>query len=146
FCGDRNAELWDVALQKRADKVLAPGNAGRLITRQEGSREPAAYPKAVTLIPTYFLQGKPGKVYKSDAPGKRFGHAFHQVGLPLNLVDDDQAREFFQYCHGYRQSAAVNGILKIEKGAWLAFGDHPGKRGLAALPRPQECRNRVEGE
>jgi len=66
-----------------------------------------------------------------------------KVGLPLDLVDDDQTGKSFEGLHGNRQSAAVDGIFEIKERAWLAVGDHPGKRRLATLSRPQEGRNRM---
>lgn len=173
FRGDRNPELGDVSFQKGADEVLAPSHAGEIVVGQKGPWEPAAHPKASAVLRTYLQEVEPRQVHKSDAPCKRFRHAFDQlggsgaqqkvagwvlgaicqnpqqfkqVGPPLHFVDNYQPGKLLQRPHGRRQTTDVNRVFEIKVGTWLTLCDHSRQRSLTALPRALKGYDRVDAE
>ena len=125
------------------------------------------------MLRTHFPEVESGEVYESDSAGERFRYPFdqmgrggtqkkepgrvlwpihqnpeqcEQVGTALDFIDNDQPREFLQSHQRRIQPADINRVLKVEIGTRFVLRDHPRKRCLAALARPQKSRDRVNAE
>ena len=62
FRRDGNAELWNVAFEKGAEKILTPGHARSIVSGQIGPGEPSAYQQAITLGCAQFGESEAGNV------------------------------------------------------------------------------------
>ena len=78
------------------------------------------------------------KVAKGDKAGRR--ELYRKVGLPLDLVDDDEPRQVFQGKLRLFQTGKILGIFQIEIGIG---GKRSGQRRFSALPR---AKNRRDGK
>src|SRR5437870_1976700 len=77
---DGDAEHPDVALEKGANEILPPRDAGCLRFREERARKSAAQPEAPELPLADLADGEPTHVDERHAPGERLGAGMHEIG------------------------------------------------------------------
>jgi hypothetical protein len=88
-------------------------------------------------------QEEPGPVLR---PVDQHAEHFEQLGQALRLVEDHEVRQTLQRSHGSGQPANVDRVLEVEELRRHLLRDHPGERGLAALPWTEQGRNGMHAQ
>ena len=80
-CGrEVEAKLPEIALDKRAHEIVAPGDTERFAAGQKRTRKTAALPEPAGLLRPGLAQSESGQIDESDAAGERLGRLPQQFG------------------------------------------------------------------
>ena len=165
-----DAEARNVTLEERAGEILPPGGAIFLRGGEKGARKGASSPEPPDILRPDLVHVETVHVDELDPPGKGFGRLPDQLRRRtaqaeearrertaigehpqdlqvlrpvLDLVDHHQPFETLEHQLGILQPGEVGGGFEIEKGRRMRLHQPPSEGGFAALPGPQERRDRV---
>ena len=167
------AERADISLDERSDEVLAPTEALRVGARQIRAREPTARPQAPQRRSADLLERESAELHEADpsrerlgrlpkqlrrcAPehekARRYGSSIREdaqdrkeIGVALNLVDDDETAQALERGHGLRQAGGVAGVLEVESLTLALREDLRRKRRFARLSRAEQRDDRARAQ
>jgi hypothetical protein len=168
---DGDAQLRNVAFEKRANEILAPTPARAMRPGQKGPGESPAVPQPVAFVGSNFLQPKTRQIDETDPSCQRFRGPLYQFGrgasenkklglaarpvdqhskdlkqirLSLDFVDNDEPLETLQRRHGGCQLLSAHRAFEVKNRARTMLGQHTSQCRFAALPWAQERRNGMD--